>query len=235
MDLVWRKSQHKGSELLVLLAIADNANEQTGLAHPSQELLAAKTRLSRRGVQKILPKLLAAGELVLVEKATSHAAARYSIEANRVRRNVDVLEQFTANTSAQLRRTACSPGLEVGQEVEIEANASISVAETDTAEQRIFDHWQQQRRKPRARFTANRRKKIQARLKDFTEPDLFRAIDGVAFDPWNDRHLHDDLTVIFRNAEQVEKFLALADDPPARKGGLSVEEIWNYNQGEEAA
>ena len=53
MTQVWEKSQHKGSELLLLLAIADNANDQ-GLAYPSTKTLAKKTRLSIRQVQRLI-------------------------------------------------------------------------------------------------------------------------------------------------------------------------------------
>ena len=45
MTQVWERSQHKGSELLLMLAIADNANDQ-GVAYPSKKTLAKKTRLS---------------------------------------------------------------------------------------------------------------------------------------------------------------------------------------------
>ncbi len=36
------------------------------------------------------------------------------------------------------------------------------------------------------------------------------AVDGVANDPWQDRSSHDDIGVVFRNAQQVDKFLAMA-------------------------
>jgi hypothetical protein len=54
MTLVWSESQHKGSELLLLLAIADNANDQ-GIAYPSLRTLAKKTRMSRRNVIRVYP------------------------------------------------------------------------------------------------------------------------------------------------------------------------------------
>jgi hypothetical protein len=63
MTQVWQHSQHKGSELLLLLAIADNANDQ-GLAYPSIRTLAKKTRLKERTVQYLLRnKLEPSGEL----------------------------------------------------------------------------------------------------------------------------------------------------------------------------
>jgi hypothetical protein len=62
MTLVWEKSQHKGSELLLLLAIADNTNDQ-GVAFPSINTLARKTRLSIRNVRYVIVRLEHSGEL----------------------------------------------------------------------------------------------------------------------------------------------------------------------------
>ena len=64
------------------------------------------------------------------------------------------------------------------------------------------------------KFSTERQSKIKARLKEgFTVQQLCRAIDGVAKDPWPERGKsgNDDLTIIFREATQVEKFLELAD------------------------
>ena len=64
MTLVWEKSQHKGSELLLLLAIADNANDQ-GIAYPSIKTLTKKTRMSRRTVQYLNHRIERSGELAV--------------------------------------------------------------------------------------------------------------------------------------------------------------------------
>ncbi len=86
----------------------------------------------------------------------------------------------------------------------------------------IYAHWKIARSKPRARLTENRRVKIRARLREgFSVDDLIRAIDGVAFDPWPGRAQHDDLTVILRNPEQVERFVGFHEERPQREGGLS--------------
>ena len=89
-----------------------------------------------------------------------------------------------------------------------EPNGSVEI-------QRIYDHWRQERGKKDKRYdrlSDNRRKKIQARLREFSADELTRAIGAVALDPWDDRPRHDDLTILFRNREQVDKFLAFADE-----------------------
>lgn len=66
MNMVWQHSQLKGSALLLLLAIADNAND-AGEAYPSVDTLAQKIRMSARQVQRLIPELERRGELVYVK------------------------------------------------------------------------------------------------------------------------------------------------------------------------
>ncbi len=56
---------HKGSELLVLVAISENSNDDTDSTYLSIEFIAWKTRLSRRSVQRILRTLEVSGELLI--------------------------------------------------------------------------------------------------------------------------------------------------------------------------
>jgi hypothetical protein len=105
------------------------------------------------------------------------------------------------------------PRLEEKREEEKEQDAA-----NNAAVQTIYDHWRVKLGKTDARYanriTPNRRKKIAARLREFTSEELIRAIDGVALDPWQDRPRHNDLTIVFRTQEQVEKFIDLARGAP---------------------
>jgi hypothetical protein len=65
MNWVWEHSTAKGSELLLLLAIADTADDRGRNAFPSISTLAGKTRMSRRTVQRLVVKLETEGHLVL--------------------------------------------------------------------------------------------------------------------------------------------------------------------------
>jgi len=62
MTWVWEHSQHKGSALLVLLAIADMANDD-GDCWPGVGRLAQKCRMKERNLQLILRALETSGEL----------------------------------------------------------------------------------------------------------------------------------------------------------------------------
>lgn len=77
---VWIGSQARGGELLVLLAIADHANEQR-CAWPGIESLAKKTRQSIRHVQRCLKELVKRGELEIVEQAGPYGTNLYKILA----------------------------------------------------------------------------------------------------------------------------------------------------------
>jgi uncharacterized phage protein (TIGR02220 family) len=72
------------------------------------------------------------------------------------------------------------------------------------ANEHLGHHW---------KLTKDRQTKIRARLREgYTEQQLCSVIDGVLLDPWDERRVggHDDLTVVFRSAAQVDKFLELA-------------------------
>lgn len=62
MNRVWENSTASGGELLVLLAIADHADDR-GFAWPGIDSLARKSRLTTRHVTRCLNNLAAAGEL----------------------------------------------------------------------------------------------------------------------------------------------------------------------------
>lgn len=64
---VWEKSVHCGPRLLLLLAIADHADEN-GLAWPGMESLASKTRLDKRNLWRTLGELCDSGELLALNR-----------------------------------------------------------------------------------------------------------------------------------------------------------------------
>ncbi len=68
MTRVWECSKQKGTPLLLMLAIADNANHD-GVAFPGVAYLARKTRMSERQVQRVLQDLDKSGELAVVWSA----------------------------------------------------------------------------------------------------------------------------------------------------------------------
>jgi len=62
LSAVWEKSRHSGNDLLMLLALADFADDD-GRSYPSVATLARKCRMTSRNVNLILAELRKSGEL----------------------------------------------------------------------------------------------------------------------------------------------------------------------------
>lgn len=66
-DRVWEHSKQRGASLLVILALANRA-DSNGICWPGQDELAARARISRRSVQRIVDRATAAGEIAVTER-----------------------------------------------------------------------------------------------------------------------------------------------------------------------
>ena len=75
LEQVWKTSQQHGSPLLVLLALADFADDD-GTAYPSVGTLAKKVRLKERAVHQILADLVLSKELRIQKLRQDEAARR---------------------------------------------------------------------------------------------------------------------------------------------------------------
>jgi Helix-turn-helix domain len=76
---VWKGSRHRSGSLLVLLALADHADEE-GKAWPGIRLLASKTRLSERHTRRCLSELIASGELQILPEPAPSGGKWYQIQ-----------------------------------------------------------------------------------------------------------------------------------------------------------
>jgi hypothetical protein len=95
------------------------------------------------------------------------------------------------------------------------------LVKSQTAAEVVFEHWRGAMRKnARAVLSDERRKAVEARIAEgFAISDLKLAVDGCAKSPWHmgenkDRTRYDDLELICRNAQNVERFRAMAQGPP---------------------
>jgi hypothetical protein len=77
MTRVWESSMQRGTALLLLLALADFADDSGGSALPSIHTLAAKARLSSRQVKRLVAQLAGSGELAVERNAGPHRVNRY--------------------------------------------------------------------------------------------------------------------------------------------------------------
>lgn len=78
LNAVWQNSPQTANALLLLLAIADYADDN-GVAWPSIEALQAKARCSERTVQRILQALVVDGELEIDLNAGPSGTNRYRV------------------------------------------------------------------------------------------------------------------------------------------------------------
>jgi hypothetical protein len=78
MSKVWESSKQKGSKLLLLLAIADFADDG-GYAYPSMQTLAEKIRMSRNSVNRLVGELVESKELYCVSRRDKGRSNRYVV------------------------------------------------------------------------------------------------------------------------------------------------------------
>ena len=79
MTRVWESAPCKGSDLLVLLAMADIGGDDGGDIYPSVSTLAKKVRLSERAVQLILRRLEERGLIEVQAEAKQHSPRIYRV------------------------------------------------------------------------------------------------------------------------------------------------------------
>lgn len=89
----------------------------------------------------------------------------------------------------------------------------------------VFEEWQKVLNKPRHKLDKKRTAIIKARLKDgYSVPDLCKVPRGVKNDPWYNGDnpggkMYHHISLVFRDADQVDKFIDLADNPPQKQNG----------------
>lgn len=75
---IWAQSRHTGTELLMLLALAEFADD-SGRAFPSVAKLAARCRTTSRHATRLLAELCKSGELEVIRNAGPHGTNRFRI------------------------------------------------------------------------------------------------------------------------------------------------------------
>jgi hypothetical protein len=105
MTAVWDRSKHTKTALLILLALADFANDE-GFCWPSIDTLAHKARCSRRHVQRLLQEMGIGEdrEVEIRENAGPNGVHLYRI-------TIPVAPRRTADATAAARGDILSPGV----------------------------------------------------------------------------------------------------------------------------
>jgi len=100
MTAVWRKAPYEGGALLVLLAMADWADDN-GNCWPSVRTLAEKSRQSERNVRKCLARMKRDGTVSIEVNAGPHFANRYRIQFGKFENSRNRAEQNSGLKNVQ--------------------------------------------------------------------------------------------------------------------------------------
>jgi hypothetical protein len=111
MARVWELSQHAGSELLMLLAIGDFADDD-GYAYPSVATLARKCRMKDRNARYILTTLQESGELRVQIGTGPRGTNRYRVLPDGLQRIAGVQQSAGVQPSAGTPATHCREPLQ---------------------------------------------------------------------------------------------------------------------------
>ena len=252
MAEVWRRYPRGGSEKLVLLALADWANDDGGSLYPSMSKIARKTCCSESQARRHVHSLVERGLLQVV--ANPHggrpgATPHYQIDVSRLMGLAALYDDRTGSASATPRIDATpsthardglhgcarrvAPMRETGS-----TSDTLTIKEPSKNHQRtttpksevlaVFDYWQRTMNHHRALLDKKRESAIRAALAlGYSTEDLCKAIDGCAADAWsmgkNSRGVvYDALTLILRDADHIDKFIRFADKPPTGVSGAGT-------------
>lgn len=113
LSRVWDYSKHAGTDLLMMLAIADFADDD-GVAYPSIATLATKCRTSSRNVSYVLARLRDSEELIVGLNEGPHGANLYRITlplkpASPLKDSSPHEEGFTPEESFTLKPASSTP------------------------------------------------------------------------------------------------------------------------------
>ncbi|WP_133140242.1 hypothetical protein [Legionella genomosp. 1] len=112
-----------------------------------------------------------------------------------------------------------------------EVETSQVVASQVSSMEEIFQHWQVTMDRPKARLDKKRQYIIKSTLKlGYTPAELKQAIDGCAKTPYNmgknDRNqTYNDISLIFRDADHIERFINNAKEYSTWHGVQSTDDL----------
>lgn len=117
MSWIWENTKAEGSELLVLLALADHAGDD-GRCYPSMTRIAARARLSLRGAQTAIRALEGKGAIKTDLNAGPKGCNRYTVRMGTPATSAprtDCTPQMAASTPADNDRGGANGGIKPPQ------------------------------------------------------------------------------------------------------------------------
>ncbi len=223
----WRQPVDDQGELLVLLSLADYANEKA-LCWPSQQTLMTKSRMkSKTTLNKKLRSLQEQGLINWQRRPKAGGGSSsnlYQLLCMPQSESTDngLSESPVSTPESPIYEPPESTDNELSFITEPVINKNQSVIEpsepcSESPEsdvvQEIFTYWQQRLNHPQAKLADTRRKKIRAALAmGYSVNDLKTAIFGCSVTPFNmgenDRgQKYDGLNIILKDADNIDRFI----------------------------
>jgi hypothetical protein len=211
MSLVWESFPRGGSEKLVMLAMADFANDQGGSVHPSISLIGRKCSLSRSQARRIVHALIKEGYLCVIGNQNGGAPSstrRYQINLSMLTRKEPITTSAgaTPRTDATPSTDARQPLAPVRETPSAHASRSIIEPNTEPSGKVLHRPSRQVRRKKCARNTlpsdwkpsASTVEKISSKYR-FGVDDIERYLDVFRDSCAAKGYTYEDFDAAFRN------------------------------------
>lgn len=225
MTAVWALAMPHADKI-VLLALADNANDE-GYCYPSASTLSRKCGMNERSIRRIVERLQDMGHVTQHDRPGR--SSTFDIHPGRTvtpdGQSPRTLGQDTPDRPSPTPRTVSpstpdrpSPITIIEPSIEPSGNHQGGIREPGPVE-KVFEHWTQTHRHPQAKLDAKRRKVIVSALKDYSEAALCQAITGYLNSPHhmgqNDRAtMFDDIELFLRDAKHIDAGIKFHAQPP---------------------
>lgn len=222
---VYENSEATGNERLILLAIADEADDDGTNGHPGIDRIAHKARVNKRTTMRCIERLELAGRLV-VHRPEVKGRGRYNtyVVVMTEGQKGDTLTESEKVRNGDIRaRNGASPYLDRSRPVD---PLTPEPKEPSPVEQ-VFQAWLTSTKKTaRTVLDSKRRSLIERALKTHPPADVLDAVRGWEHSPYhrgeNPEHkVWNDLGLLLRDAGKIEQFRDLARGPrlEGRPGG----------------
>lgn len=219
--LAWvlQHSEARNGARLVLISLANYAQDDGTQAFPSIETLCENSRLSRSAVKSALARLRADGSIVETGRRSSGTAVFSIVMGGQNQAGSDSARADSGAGGSDSDAQGPDPDPDPYRTT----TTRQGLSNPDSVDA-VFDYWRERCNHPTAKLTSDRRSKINARLRDgYTVDDLKAAVDGAARAAFvNDQGKRfDDLALICRNGEKLDSFIARASTTTTA-GGLAA-------------
>lgn len=216
---VWEHSETTGNDRLVLLAIADEADDDGTNAYPSIERLASKVRVNRATILRSITRLEDLGELA-VTRPEKYGRGRFNVYAVRMGRPPETSQTATIPFEHGEPREATKNGSERSQKGAETSRQVRPDPKTHRPQELqeplgpvdvVMAAWRESTGKTRAVLDGKRQGLIERALKVLPLEDVVDATRGWKHSPFhrgeNDRKIvYNELDLLLRDAGKIEQF-----------------------------